>query len=39
MFSLPEAWSNVRRLLGEARTLHHLDWMHEQLAQAVPDPQ
>ncbi len=34
-----EAWSKVRRLLGDARTLNHLDWMHEQLAQAVPDPQ
>jgi hypothetical protein len=26
------------KLLHEARTLHHLDWMHEQLAQAVPAP-
>jgi hypothetical protein len=32
-----EAWSKVRRLLGDVRTLNHLDWMHEQLAQAVPD--
>ena len=28
----------MRRLLNEARTLHHLDWRHEQLEQAVPDP-
>jgi hypothetical protein len=33
-----EAWSKVRRLLNDVRTLNHLDWMHEQLAQAVPDP-
>jgi hypothetical protein len=33
-----EAWSKVRRLLNDARTLNHLDWMHEQLEQAVPDP-
>jgi hypothetical protein len=33
-----EEWSKVRRLLNDARTLNHLDWMHAQLAQAVPDP-
>ena len=33
-----DAWSKVRRLLGDARTLNHLDWMHEQLEQAVPAP-
>jgi hypothetical protein len=33
-----EAWGKVRRLLNDARTLNHLDWMHAQLAQAVPDP-
>ena len=33
-----EAWGKVRRRLNDARTLHHLDWMHAQLAQAVSDP-
>ncbi len=33
-----DAWGNVRRLLGDVRTLHHVDWRHEQLAQAVPEP-
>jgi hypothetical protein len=33
-----EAWSKVRRLLNDARTLNHLDWMHAQLEQAVSDP-
>ncbi len=33
-----EAWSKVRRLLNDARTLNHLDWMHAQLDQAVSDP-
>ncbi len=32
------AWSKARRLLHDARTLNHLDWMHDQRAQAVPDP-
>ena len=33
-----DAWGKVRRLLGDVRTLHHVDWRHEQLAQAVPEP-
>ncbi len=33
-----EAWSTVRRLLDEARTLHHVDWMQAQLVQARPGP-
>ncbi len=33
-----EAWNKVRRLLRDARTLNHLDWMQAQLAQAVPEP-
>ncbi len=33
-----EAWSTARRVLHDVRTLHHLDWMHDQRAQAVPDP-
>jgi len=33
-----EAWSKVRRLLDDVRTLNHLDWMQAQLAQAVPAP-
>jgi hypothetical protein len=33
-----EAWSKVRRLLDDPRTLNHLDWMQAQLVQAVPDP-
>jgi hypothetical protein len=31
-------WSKIRRLLGDQRTLHPLDWGHEQLAQAVAEP-
>jgi hypothetical protein len=30
-----DAWGTVRRLLDDARTLNHLDWMHAQLEQAV----
>ena len=33
-----EAWGKVRRLLQDPRTLNHLDWMQDQMAQAVPDP-
>ncbi len=33
-----DAWSKARRLLHDVRTLNHLDWMHAQLVQAVPDP-
>jgi hypothetical protein len=33
-----QEWGKVRRLLSDQRTLNHLDWMHEQLAQAVPEP-
>jgi hypothetical protein len=33
-----DAWGKVRRLLNDARTLNHLDWMHAQLEQAVSDP-
>ena len=32
------AWSKVRRLLNDPRTLNHLDWMHERLEQVVPEP-
>ena len=28
----------VRRLLSDERTLYYLDWLHEQLAEAVEDP-
>jgi hypothetical protein len=31
-------WGKARRLLHDRRTLNPLDWMHEQLAQAVPEP-
>ena len=31
-------WGKVRRLLCDQRTLRPLDWVHEQLAQAVVDP-
>jgi hypothetical protein len=31
-------WGKVRRLLRDQRTLHHLDWAQEQLAQAVAEP-
>jgi hypothetical protein len=33
-----QEWGKVRRLLHDQRALHHLDWMHEQLAQAVAEP-
>jgi hypothetical protein len=33
-----DEWGQVRRLLGDGRTLPHLDWMHEHLAHAVPEP-
>jgi hypothetical protein len=32
-------WGKVRRLLNDQRTLSHLDWAQEQLAQAVAEPQ
>ena len=32
------AWSKVRCLLNDPRTLNHLDWMHERLEQVVPEP-
>jgi len=31
-------WSKVRRFLSDQRTLRPLDWVHEQLAQAVAEP-
>jgi hypothetical protein len=31
-------WGKVRRLLSDERTLQYLDWLHEQLAEAVEDP-
>lgn len=31
-------WGKVRRLLSDQRTLHPLDWVHEQLTQAVAEP-
>jgi hypothetical protein len=31
-------WSKVRRLLSDQRTLRPLDWVHEQLDQAVGEP-
>jgi len=31
-------WNKVRRLLSNERTLHYLDWLHEQLTAAVEDP-
>ena len=31
-------WGKVRRLLSDERTLYYLDWLHEQLAEAVEDP-
>ena len=31
-------WGKVRRLLCDQRTLRPLDWVHEQLAQAVAEP-
>jgi hypothetical protein len=33
-----EAWSTVRSLRNEARTLNHLGWMYDQFEQAVTDP-
>lgn len=33
-----DAWGKVRRLLGDGRTLNPLDWRHEPLAHAVPEP-
>jgi hypothetical protein len=30
-------WGKVRRLLSDERTLHSLDWLHEQLTEAVED--
>jgi hypothetical protein len=31
-------WGKVRRLLNEKRTLHYLDWLHEQPAETVEAP-
>lgn len=33
-----QEWGKVRRLLHDPRTLNHLDWVHEQLAQVVAEP-
>jgi hypothetical protein len=33
-----QVWGKVRRLLSDQRTLNHLDWAQEQLAQAVAEP-
>ena len=33
-----EEWAKARRLLNDPRTLNHLDWLHEQLEQAVAEP-
>jgi hypothetical protein len=33
-----QEWGKVRRLLSDQRTLHHLDWVQEQLAQVVTEP-
>jgi hypothetical protein len=33
-----QAWGKVRRLLSDQRTLNHLDWAQEHLAQAVAEP-
>jgi hypothetical protein len=33
-----QEWGKVRRLLSDQRTLHHLDWVQEQLAQIVGEP-
>jgi hypothetical protein len=33
-----QEWGKTRRLLSDQRTLTHLDWVHEQLAQAVEEP-
>jgi hypothetical protein len=34
-----QPWNKVRRILGDERTLSHLDRLHEQLAGAVSEPQ
>ena len=31
-------WGKVQRLLSDERTLHCLEWLHEQLTEAVEDP-
>jgi hypothetical protein len=33
-----ESWSKAKRMLKDARTLSHLDRLHEQLRVAVPEP-
>ena len=33
-----EEWAKARRLLNDPRTLNHLDWLHQQLEQAVDEP-
>jgi hypothetical protein len=33
-----ESWSKAKRMLKDARTLRHLDRLHEQLRLAVPEP-
>jgi hypothetical protein len=33
-----ESWSKAKRMLKDARTLRHLDRLHEQLRSAVPEP-
>jgi hypothetical protein len=33
-----ESWSKAKRMLTDARTLSHLDRLHEQLRSAVPEP-
>jgi len=33
-----ESWSKAKRMLKDARTLSHLDRLHEQLSLAVPEP-
>jgi hypothetical protein len=33
-----ESWSKAKRMLKDARTLSHLDRLHEQLRSAVPEP-
>jgi hypothetical protein len=33
-----ESWSKAKRMLKDARTLSHLDRLHEQLRLAVPEP-
>jgi hypothetical protein len=33
-----ESWSQAKRMLKDARTLSHLDRLHEQLRSAVPEP-